>query len=118
MSAETLLSSLKLLGVELTARGETLHVSTPKGMLAPELRAKLLAHKPELLVLLRARGGEDRNQTSFYEVPEGWSTESWIKRLRYLAGVCVHAGRATELREWAEALDRMETARRKGRAPP
>ena len=38
-------------------------------------------------------------------MPDGWTPGTWAERLRYLAGVCIHAGRAAELRAWAEQVE-------------
>jgi hypothetical protein len=40
------------LGVELTARGDRLHYKAPAGVMTPEIRDALTAHKPRLLALL------------------------------------------------------------------
>ena len=40
-----------------------------------------------------------------FDVPFGWAVASWIDRLRFLARVCIHPGRAAELCEWADGLE-------------
>ncbi|MBI4491732.1 MAG: hypothetical protein HY690_02950 [Chloroflexi bacterium] len=52
MSAATLLERLGAADVRLRVDGEHLRVSAPRGTLTPELKAELLAHKPELLRIL------------------------------------------------------------------
>jgi hypothetical protein len=53
VEAETLLHELRALGVQLVADGEVLQVDAPRGVLTPDLRATLAAHKVELLAHLR-----------------------------------------------------------------
>lgn len=48
-----LLQQLRALGVQLSLEGETLRLNAPKGVLTPELQARLKAAKPELVELLR-----------------------------------------------------------------
>jgi len=56
MTAGTLLSHLRAAGAILTATGtDRLRVDAPKGVLTPDLRASLVAHKAELLATLRVR---------------------------------------------------------------
>ena len=55
-------------------------------------------HKGELLEVAR--------EAHLYDVPRGWTPAAWVDRLRYLAGVCMHPGRAAELREWAEGVEK------------
>ncbi|MBI4491367.1 MAG: hypothetical protein HY690_01050 [Chloroflexi bacterium] len=52
MSATALLERLSTADVRLRVDGEHLRVNAPKGALTPELKAELLAHKPELLRIL------------------------------------------------------------------
>ncbi|MGH8116594.1 MAG: hypothetical protein ACREPJ_04700 [Rhodanobacteraceae bacterium] len=52
MSVAILIRDLQDSGITLTARDDKLHVEAPTGTLTPELRAELLAHKPELLAEL------------------------------------------------------------------
>ena len=53
-AAEVLLQDLQALGVRLAAEGEVLQVDAPRGVLTAELRAALVAHKPDLLTCIRA----------------------------------------------------------------
>ena len=69
-----------------------------------ELRTKLAGHKGELLAALR---GADP-VADYYEVPDGWTRQSWAERLRYLASICVNSRRAAELVEWADGLERVD----------
>ncbi len=54
MNAVELLTELSMLGVVLEAKGERLKVDAPKGAVTVELREALMAHKAEVLVLLRS----------------------------------------------------------------
>ena len=52
MTLTELHALLERLGVELSARGERLHYKAPAGVLTPEIKAALAAHRPALLALL------------------------------------------------------------------
>src|SRR4051812_31628438 len=52
MTAPNLLSWLSALGVSLSGEGGRLRVDAPTGVIGPDLRAKLSAHKAELIALL------------------------------------------------------------------
>jgi hypothetical protein len=54
MDAFELLTTLRTLRVDLSLRGETLHLSAPKGTLSAELVEAVRGQKPDLLALLRA----------------------------------------------------------------
>ena len=58
MTLTELHALLERLGVELSARGERLHYKAPAGVLTPEIKAALAAHKPALLAMLA--GVDDR----------------------------------------------------------
>ena len=58
MSPEAVLDHARAEGLILRPDGDTLRVR-PSGLLTPELRAVLMAHKPALLELLRAEGRDD-----------------------------------------------------------
>jgi hypothetical protein len=47
-----LLSMLETMGVDVTTDGTRLHVSAPKGVLTPDLKAALVEHKVALLAML------------------------------------------------------------------
>jgi hypothetical protein len=53
--AETLLTEIGRLGIQLDVRADRLHVEAPAGTMTAELRASLAKHKPDLIDLLRAR---------------------------------------------------------------
>jgi len=53
MDLHSLLTNLSDKGVKLSADGDSLLIDAPKGAIAPELRDSLIAHKTELLSLLR-----------------------------------------------------------------
>ncbi len=55
MTAEELIAHLEEQGVQLSAHEGRLRYSAPPGVLTPELKAQLGAHKPALLALLAAR---------------------------------------------------------------
>jgi hypothetical protein len=57
MTATRFLHDLQQLGVQVTARGDKLRVSAPKGVLTPELRTRIAEQKAALLVLLSTRPG-------------------------------------------------------------
>ena len=54
MTAIALLAELKMSGVRLSRKGDRLHVEARPGILTAELRERLTASKPALLVLLSA----------------------------------------------------------------
>jgi hypothetical protein len=53
MTTTALLAYFRSLGVELWAEGDRLRYRAPKGVLTPTLLAELVAHKEEMLALLR-----------------------------------------------------------------
>lgn len=62
--------------------------------------------KPVVPLAMRPvfRSVEDRTVNGVH-VPRGWTAFSWADRLLYMARVCIHPGRAAELREWARKLN-------------
>ncbi|WP_394827348.1 amino acid adenylation domain-containing protein [Pendulispora albinea] len=60
MKVDELLQALLEQGITLWADGDQLAVDAPSGVIAPELRQQLVAHKPALLALLRQQR-EPRN---------------------------------------------------------
>jgi hypothetical protein len=82
-------------GLALRTEGDRLVIRGPRRL--EPLARKLLEHKPQVIQALR------------YEVPDGWTRRNWIERLRYLAKACEPyvPGRAAELREWADGLERL-----------
>lgn len=57
MSTQALLDTLAGRDIHVTADGGDLLVDTPRGALTLELRSALLAHKPDLLAILRQKQG-------------------------------------------------------------
>ncbi|WP_324718205.1 hypothetical protein U7230_07060 [Carboxydochorda subterranea] len=53
MDAAALLHALRARGIVLSAVGERLRVEAPRGLVTPELRAALTAHKAAILALLQ-----------------------------------------------------------------
>lgn len=53
MSAAKLITELQSRGVEITAAGDRLKIKAPKGTITPELRARLVADKTEILYALQ-----------------------------------------------------------------
>lgn len=99
MTPAQVLNEARRRGIELRAVGDKLRFRPVKSV-TPELLAALREHKPALLALLQPPAA------SRYDVPAGWTAESWVKRLRYLAGICIVPARAIELGEWADGLER------------
>ena len=91
MDGMMLLNEARAAGLTVEAEGDRLRIRGPKR--AESVALKLLAHKPTVLGALR------------FQVPDGWSRESWVSRLRFLAAICVEPIRARELSEWADGLD-------------
>jgi len=108
MTATELLRDLEQRGVELAVMGDRLRFR-PRRAIDETLRDALAQHKTELMTLVRRRSiaavSVVEKPSQRYEVPAGWSRERWVARLRYLAGICVHPGRAAELTEWADGLE-------------
>ena len=52
MTPTELLTTLSQLGVEVAAEGDMLHYRAPQGVLTPDLKDAMKAHKPDLLKLL------------------------------------------------------------------
>ena len=90
--AMVILKEMSDRGIEVQRDGDRLRFR-PASAMPPDLADRLRTHKAEILAALR------------YETSDGWTRPDWIERLRYLAGICIHAGRAQELREWADGLD-------------
>jgi hypothetical protein len=57
MTTTSLLSDLQRLGVDVTAKGDKLVINAPKGVLTPEIRARIAEQKVALLALLSAQQG-------------------------------------------------------------
>lgn len=107
-----------------TPLGETCVIPTLRGALTPfplchtcggadpvELAGRLTSiacvMRDDARTLLKLTAdGMQPPAASRYDVPPGRTAESWIKRLRYLAGICILPARAIELREWADGLER------------
>jgi hypothetical protein len=58
MTAQEILAEIRMLGGQIEARGDRLHVKAPKGVLRAEHREAVAAFKPELLQLLQHEDGE------------------------------------------------------------
>jgi hypothetical protein len=75
MTPAALMADLTARGVRVTARGETLRVDAPRGVLTASDRAALVEHKPALLAALRAeacRAATASARTAWSsEVPDG-----------------------------------------------
>lgn len=54
MNTADLLMDLQSRGVEITAEGERLKIRAPEGAITPDLRARLVESKPDVLMALRA----------------------------------------------------------------
>ena len=67
-----LLAHLTARGVTLAAEGDRLRVRAPVGVLTPEFRAEIAAHKPALLALLRGQGGPNRADAEAPPAPPSW----------------------------------------------
>jgi hypothetical protein len=52
MTAEALIDTLHAAGIHLTVNGDRLHVEAPAGRYNPDLRARLLEHKADLVKLI------------------------------------------------------------------
>lgn len=76
MTAQTLLSELRSLGVELAAEGEHLAVDAPAGVVTEDLREALTENKPKILKLL---GWERRRleQADRLGCVARWSRHPW-----------------------------------------
>jgi hypothetical protein len=57
MTTTSLLNDLRRLSVDVTAKGDKLVVHAPKGVLTPEMRARIAEQKVALLALLSTRPG-------------------------------------------------------------
>ena len=130
MTAEALLNDLKRRGVELSARGDRLHVSVPVAVLTPDLKATLTQRKVELLTLLRSEAGDIACELGEHKVPavevlrgggappegpvaptptvpKGWHPVSWWRRLTVMAqeAEAVNPAKAAEFQAQADALE-------------
>lgn len=90
MDSLTLLAEARRAGLTVRADGERLTVSGPRR--CESLAKLLLEHKPAVMAALK------------FDMPDGWTAESWIRRLRYMSEICIHPTRADELRKWADGL--------------
>jgi hypothetical protein len=80
--AEKILAEARAYGVTLVPDGARLRIGAPKGALTAALRAKIIAHKSELLTLL---GGGDSAKASPYEqAVRAWSADYTIHMARAL----------------------------------
>lgn len=48
---------------------------------------------------------------TFRLIPDGWSRESWLRRLRNMAEICIDPARAAELSAWADKVEAMPQER-------
>ena len=132
MTAIELFTELRRRGVTLRAHEGRLGFR-PVEAVDDCLRASLVQHKAELLILVAKEKAEQPptspeppmslalkapappvvdpvtraappRKVGGFDVPFGWSVASWVDRLRYLARACILPQRAMELREWADGL--------------
>ena len=110
MTPLELLADLDAQGVRLTAHGDRLAFDAPSGVVTPDLRGLLKAHKPELLAILaapvapeRPETHADRELTRFEGVAVPWR-HGW-RDPRASVALLLHLriyGRAMAARERAE----------------
>ncbi|MFN6569287.1 hypothetical protein [Dendronalium sp. ChiSLP03b] len=62
MNTTDILTDLQQQGVHIWVENETLNVRSPKGVLTPDIKAQIVAHKPEIVAFLRG----DRNLYQSY----------------------------------------------------
>lgn len=106
MIAIEVLADLRHRGVELFVEDGTLRYRAPRGMLTPELREILSAHKTELVALLQ--GGEPRHMTPADCFELLMEMHASI-RAAYLAGALSLLGTDAELsRRFHETEDRID----------
>jgi len=55
MNAQEIVTELEGLGGRIEVRGDRLHIQVPPGTATPELKARLIDHKPDLLRLLQPK---------------------------------------------------------------
>jgi hypothetical protein len=79
VNATDLIAQCEEAGILLMPHGDKLRVYAPDGLLTPELRHRLLAHKPEILAELRAWDAEaDAVLDSMYRrVAAAFEVRSW-----------------------------------------
>lgn len=109
MDGVTLLQRAKAVGLRVMAEGDKLVIRGPKR--AEPVAQQLIQHKPAVMAALA--------DTKRFEVPDGWTAESWRDRLRHLADRCepIVPDRARELREWADGVQRFHIATKPPRLP-
>jgi hypothetical protein len=71
MTAAELLSLFKHLGIRLEVHDGRLMVDAPKGVMTPELREALVAHRDELLAMLHPSRSSEEHGESQQEHDEG-----------------------------------------------
>ncbi len=96
-AAERLLADLRRAGATVTVAGEDLRVEAPRGALDPALRPTVVAHKAELMALMRRQAGA--------ETPaEPWSGAAAVEATVRNALALTDEERAAWHREIVEAL--------------
>ncbi len=71
--ATTILAEARAYGIQIVADGARLRVGAPDGALTAAFRAKIIAHKPELLALLR--GEAETSDVAYRRAVASWRAE-------------------------------------------
>jgi hypothetical protein len=71
--AAAVLAEARAYGIQLVAEGSRLRIGAPDGALTAGFRAKIIAHKPELLALLR--GEADSSDEAYRRAVAAWRAE-------------------------------------------
>ena len=106
-------------GLAIKADGDKLIIRGPRRL--GDLAQRVLAHKPEVMALLRSGGLADRPRQEDapqpptrcssdghpVDLPKGWSPTSWARCLRMRAEACQELVPiiARRFRDWADILD-------------
>lgn len=92
MTSVELFTTLSHLGVELRAEGGLLHYRAPQGVLTPDLKDAMKAHKPDLLKLLKTPCPHC-GATDWRETPDGgrWCRPCVLAGWEPVAAVKVHS---------------------------
>jgi hypothetical protein len=95
MTSVELLQTLQGKGVSLAIQGDRLRVDAPVGVLTPEMREVIAAHKTSLMTLMSQRHTEPTQLPLVADVPD---TEL----------ECLRAQRDVILAQWNATMDRLE----------
>ena len=71
--AAAILTEARAYGIQLVADGSRLRIGAPDGALTAVFRAKILAHKPEVLALLR--GDAENSDEAYRRAVAAWRVE-------------------------------------------